>query len=341
MRDTEFETWLLGRLAGVEIPAFVAPTEPETRAIAELKDILRPSGMYKCERQLAILAGSVPFESTIDAALRTKFDFGTHIHKTIQAALPEYLHEVQIQGPWLKGSLDTSADGGTRVLDYKTADKKTFRAVIKAGEAREDHVKQISWYGRHHRAELVTVIYVLKDTETSTTFDADHVAAFTSAVPGGEHEFDAKAERIKAHLKAGSLPAFEPALECRWCSVKEACCKAKPQEMEFHTKLVGQTFREGLDLAAIGLEEGQELTLAWEPENTYGSRITEDQGAAIKVLAGDRQLGYVPDTGVPTAQIIARHIKAGGRTKAVITDLTSGVAGKENRGVNLLVLLSE
>lgn len=200
---------------------------------------------------------------------------------------------------------------------------------------------QVTWYARHFGANKAGIVYLEKGKDGISL--TGKLMAFTGDVPDLPHEFDLKAHRILGHLEAETLPAYEPQLACRWCPVRAACGKTKPAEMEFHTKLCGQTFREGLDLAAIGLEEGQELTLIWEPENQYGSRITEDQGAAVKVVAGDRQLGYVPDegSGVPTAQIIARHFKAGGKVKAVITNLTGGVEGRENRGVNLLVLCSD
>lgn len=338
MRDEALEAWLIERLSGVDLAGFEAPTEPAVRVATDIRDVLRPSRMAGCERMLALMAGSLPLTAEWSVKSLTAVNFGTHVHKRIQAVLPGH-HEIKVEGPWLRGSLDTA--GHTTVIDYKTIDKKGAGAVKKAGKPRDDHWAQVTWYARHHGKPRASVVYVPKTAETEA--DLTKLMAFTGDVPDLPHEFDLKAHRILAHIEAETLPAYEPQLACRWCPVRAACGKARPVEMEFHTKLVGQTFREGLDLAAIGLEEGQELTLIWEPENQYGSRITEDQGAAVKVMAGDRQLGYVPDegSGVPTAQIIARHFKAGGKVKAVITNLTGGVEGRENRGVNLLILCSD
>ena len=109
--------------------------------------------------------------------------------------------------------------------------------------------------------------------------------------------------------------------------------------MKFHSKIVGTTFAPGFRLAVERLEVGDKLALDWDPKNVRGSRLTPDQGAAVRVSWGNRHIGHLPDTGSATAQRVASHIREGGSAYAEITEITGGTAGKENRGVNILITL--
>lgn len=341
MRDPGFEAHLLGLLAG-PVPPFLALGEPLTRRYTTDRDILRPSGMGNCPRRLALEVQALPFERTIEALSMDRMDFGTHMHAWIQGLVPGR-HEVKVASMALAGSLDTLNPDG-RVLDYKSIDQKGFKAVVKADAAREDHKHQVNWYCAQTPAQMYTVVYVGKSGPTSADISPETLACYTYPVDVARAaEWDLLATEIRDHAKAGSLPVYEAVLACRWCPVQAACWARLPGETEFGTKINGSTFR-GQDgnLVLSRLVPGQELRLEHEPSNEYGSRITDDMGAAVKVMWGPLHLGYLPDegSGARTAQVVARHLMAGGRAKAMVKEITGGRDGAETYGCNLTILLS-
>lgn len=351
-RDLALEAWFLMRLGSMAIPPFAAHIEDQERISEDRPTAIRPSNLGGCERKIAIQEtligdGAGPWIETIPAALATKFDFGTHIHRVIQGAIPDLAHEIKVAYRGIPGTFDTRVDGC--VIDWKTIERKGAAAIKKAGKAREDHHGQVNLYAvadAPSGTSRAAVGYIIKDGETATTFDADHILIFSGPIDVALADAWAnKADRIRAHVAAESLPVYEPVLECRWCPVKAECFRRMPVEAEQHSKIVGSTMAEPERLAAfMALAQGDELRVEWEPSNAFGPRMSDDdtKAAAVMVFGPDgRQVGYLPATGSGTADGIARHLRNGGRVKATVKELTGGVAGKENRGVNVLLLLSD
>lgn len=348
VRDPILEAWFVRKLANVAVPPFKAIVEPQTRVSVERPTAIRPSNLAGCERKIvlqeaAIQACAGPWIEVIPAALATKFDFGTHIHRTIQGAIPELAHEIKVSYKTLQGTLDTRAN--RTVIDYKSIDKKGFSALKRSGVAREDHAGQNNLYSVADGAEKSAVLYILKDGETEAKLDADHLLAFSGPSDVALADlWDDKAERIRDHVKAGSLPAYESVLECRWCGRKSECWARLAQDTELHSRIVGVTFS---DFARVvgELSPGENLDLVWNGANEHGSRLADNPelGAAVEVRRKDGTLlGHLPDegSGSPTAQILAKHLRNGGRAVTTITEITGGTEDKPNNGCNLLLLLS-
>ncbi len=346
MRDSALESYLIERLAPIEVPLFVAPTGPQARTLSKTEDVLRPSSMGKCERALALLVGSLPVVQTIDASTLTKFDFGTHVHGVVQKALAGARHEVKVRRGSLKGSFDTELLDFpcNPILDWKTADKRTSSAVKKAGAPRDDHAAQVNFYAVANGSQRAAVVYLPKVGDTQ--IDLSGLVAFSfDADVGLADEWEAKAQRVRAHVERKTLPPIVELLECRWCPVKSQCVRsqgADPTLDIWHSKIVGTTFRDQ-SLADIGLTVGEKIALVWEPDNEHGSRLDEEGkvGAAVKACRQDgHHLGYLPDSNSPTAALVAHHLRRGGTAHAVLTELTGGTAEKTNVGLNIEVWLS-
>lgn len=109
MRDEALEAWLIERLSGVDLAGFEAPKEPAVRVATDIRDVLRPSRMAGCERMLTLMAGSLSLTAEWSVKNLTAVNFGTHVHKRIQAVLPGH-HEIPVEGPWLRGTLDTAME---------------------------------------------------------------------------------------------------------------------------------------------------------------------------------------------------------------------------------------
>lgn len=346
IRDEALEAWLLSVLDGVDVLDFVPPTAPMIRTAAEIRDILRPSSMGGCERALTLKVGSLPFAAEWSAKAQTAVDFGTAVHRRVQALLPGR-HEVPAQGPWLRGTADTVLN--QTVPDYKTINHRGFLAVKKAGKPEQGHWDQATWYARHLGKPRAAVVYFDKaETESGPqlTISSKTMLAFAGDVPDGDHPYDLKADRVRAHLDRGTLPDFEESRACMWCPVKILCWRARPSE-ELRTiasKVVGTTFRPPETQAALeALTQGQDLRLEHEPDNQFdidaGRTLPGTKLAvAVKVCWGALHLGYLPAEGA--AGPVADHLYRGGTALCHVAELTGKTEGKENRGVNLTLTLT-
>ncbi|MBM3273868.1 MAG: HIRAN domain-containing protein [Candidatus Sericytochromatia bacterium] len=345
--DAALTATLREKLDGLDVSGFVPPTVPEIRVAQTVRDVLRPSNMHRCERALTLTIRALPFTSTTPIEALTAMNWGTHVHRKIQAFL-ELPNEIKVKGPWLRGSKDLQWEPD-HSLDLKTIDRKGFLAVTKAGVARDDHRMQQTWYSTHSGDDKASVVYIGKPANGSLPekINGEHIAAFTSEVDrSAPHPYDEKLERIRAHHNGETLPPYEAVPECRWCPVQAECFKnldLRSPDYGF-SKIVGQYAAEDpARLSAfIALKVGDVLRLEWEPANPHGPRMADDdsRAAAVKVVGPDgTQVGYLPATGSPTAQIVARHIRSGGNASAVVTECTGGDNGK-NHGRNIELALS-
>lgn len=94
----------------------------------------------------------------------------------------------------------------------------------------------------------------------------------------------------------------------------------------FHTKIVGTSFREGITESIKALQPNQTLILVREPNNEYDPN-------AVSVYRGGVMLGYIPKE---TALKINNDVKEG-RVRCTVSEVTGGTIGKDNYGVNILL----
>lgn len=348
--DDSLTKALREKLDGLDLSGFVAPTEPEIRTAKSVRDVLRPSNMHRCERALTLTIRALPFTSTTPVVALVAMNFGTHVHRKIQAALPDLVHEKKVKGPWLCGSMDTQ-DGSIMGIDWKTINRKGFLQRGAKQVAEESHALQSSWYARHAGLPQAGVVYIGKPPDGSPPEKLDtgkNLVAFSADVDTSEpHPYDLKLERIRAHHKAQSLPPYVAMDECRWCLVRSECWARMPVERELHTKLVGHYAANDPErlASALATQEGDRLELIWESTNDFGPRLSDDEtkAAAVMVLHEGRHIGYLPATDSPTADQVARHLRNGGQAIATVTQCTGTDAesGRNTGGRNLMVLLSE
>lgn len=98
---------------------------------------------------------------------------------------------------------------------------------------------------------------------------------------------------------------------------------------EFHTKINGTSFRPENLPTLKGLVKEQELSLLPEPTNKYDPN-------AIAIYLQDKHLGYIPRD---TAAKIVGDVNAN-TVKCVVSEVTGGVEGKENIGVNIKLIVN-
>lgn len=95
---------------------------------------------------------------------------------------------------------------------------------------------------------------------------------------------------------------------------------------EFHSKIKGTSFRNKDNSVLSSLKANDELTLVCEPENLYDKN-------AVAVYSGKTHLGYIPKE---TAPKIRDDVNKG-IVKCFVSEITGGVAGRENIGCNILI----
>lgn len=111
----------------------------------------------------------------------------------------------------------------------------------------------------------------------------------------------------------------------------------------FPSKVVGTTFRGDLPPLAVG----QRLSLAWEIGNPHGPRFGA-HAQAIAVYAEGQHIGYLRSSGSAAAARVCQHMAdarhiggpCGPLAWAVVTELTGGEPGRENRGINIEITLA-
>jgi hypothetical protein len=96
-----------------------------------------------------------------------------------------------------------------------------------------------------------------------------------------------------------------------------------------HSKIAGISFRPNIPWDQ--LKEGMVICLAREPDNPH-----DNNAIAYRLIFGGKihHLGYINKD---LAKELAPKMDAGERYYAEITELTGGVEGKENRGVNVAI----
>lgn len=314
---------------------------------------VRPSGIHRCLRAQVLAAELDPAEVIqLPAKTALAFEVGTAIHQLIQGALPELPAEEQWHSPNMHGHSDLRIVEDQLLIDLKTINVEGYLDIAKNGP-KPEHVSQVSWYAHFAGCKSAAVVYINKNgsippslkprnldvAALNPTFQVCPITVDLAVV----EEAEERAATVFKHKNAGTLPAFASVPECRWCEVAKTChareaeSSSQQQWQQFHSKVVGVTFRDaGFDLH--DLAEGEPLQLVWEPDNQHGPRLEDGTAAAVKVLARGVHIGYLPASNSPTATVVATHFKKGGSVSCKVSALTGGTDGK-NKGINVDVQL--
>lgn len=215
----------------------------------------RASGIPGCERGLVFKAG-LPAGTIIRKHLRNFLATrtGTFIHELIQGAGwdDEAIAEETVENDWIRGHSDHRFESDGLLVDYKTAFVDDwFDVAVGTRPQKPDHVVQSNWYAVMHGCDKVALVYYnrnLKLTEhlrRSVEWKA-HVERFPRASetmtaiafkadPALARAADRKAQRILAHVRAGTLPKYDPLPEmlvpykgeCHFCEVRQLCHRDK------------------------------------------------------------------------------------------------------------------
>lgn len=353
----------------------------------------RASGISSCERAQVLMAArpeGTPLKKHLRNFLSTRL--GTFVHEQIQNADwgDEAIAEETLENAWLRGHSDHRFVADDLLVDYKTAFVDDwFQVAVTARPQKPEHVVQANWYAVMHGCSRVAIVYFNRNLKLSehlrrsAQWKASRAASETftaiafEADPALARAADRKAQRIQAHVQAGTLPAYEPLPEmlapykgeCAFCEVRQACHLARdqeatpsleewttltvegPQSRRWHwqswpSKIVGTTHL--VDLPWERLAVGDRLDLEWDLENPNGPRYLDQLAQAIKVFHRDSGafLGYLPATSSATAGRVCAHLHGlglvdgrAGDAFAVISELTGGTAEKTHRGINVQITL--
>jgi len=333
---------------------------------------VRPSAIHKCLRAQVLSSELDPSEQIV-LPLKTAlaFELGTAIHQVIQSRL-SLPSEEQWRSKTMTGHSDLRDPVENILIDLKTINVEGYLDVSRKGP-KPEHVGQVSWYAAQAGCKHAAVVYINKngtipaELSKSIPMDVQTIWKRGGLVPGFNptwqvipivvssyvvEEVERRARTVLEHVELGSVPDYKEVVECRWCDVKDLCrkrlvddaAKSNHRWRHINTKVVGTTFREGLDLSTF--KEGDALELVWDKDNPHGPRREDGTAQAVKVLVptgsdhpmAGMQVGFLPASNSPTAEIVSGHLAAGGKADAIVTELTGGGPHK-NHGLNIEVRL--
>jgi hypothetical protein len=323
------------------------------RARGEWK--VRPSGIHRCARAQVLAARLDPQELIqLPRKVALAFEVGTKTHEIIQSNLAEVPAEETWDSGAMTGHSDLRLVEDGILIDLKTINVEGYLEVFRNGP-KPEHVGQVSWYAVQAGCAVAAIVYInkngtipagLKRTclpkvgELDPTYqvcpiEVDRVVA---------EDMDKKAQVIKNHVAAATLPKFAEIAECRFCDHRTACYAARAKEAttehgwrHINSKVVGTTFRAG-GYDWTKAESGTALELEWDKDNPHGPRREDGTAQAVKVLLDGVHIGFLPASTSPTAQIVSDHLAAGGTASARVTEITGGGPGK-NHGMNIEIEL--
>jgi len=312
---------------------------------------VRPSGIHRCPRAQVLASGLDPDENIkLNPKTGLAFAVGTAIHEIIQNAIPDVPAEETWDSGVMTGHSDLRIIKPGILVDLKTINVEGYLDVAKKGP-KPEHIGQVTWYAVQAGCDHAAIVYINKNGTIPASLKADKDLDPVFQVmevevnPETARQMDNRAEDILAHVTNKTLPRYAEVVECRWCEVKAACQKAlmaQAQQDSGHrwrtmaSKVVGTTFRDGLDFSAIAA--GDPLELAWDKDNPYGPRRDDGFAQAVKVFHKGEHLGFLPATGSPTAEIVSDHLAAGGSVSCQVSEVTGGGPGK-NHGINVEIRL--
>jgi hypothetical protein len=219
--------------------------------VVEPRDKQRASGIPGCERGLVfkagLLAGTV-IRKHLRNFLATRT--GTFVHELIQKAGwgDEAIAEETIENDWLRGHSDHRFVKDGLLVDYKTAFVDDwFDVAVGCRPQKADHVVQSVWYAVMHGCERVALVYFNRNLKLSEHLRrSPEWRAHVERFPGASETLaavafkadvalaraaDRKAKRILDHVRAGTLPKYDPLPEqlvpykgeCHFCEVRQLC----------------------------------------------------------------------------------------------------------------------
>lgn len=311
---------------------------------------VRPSGIHRCSRAQVLASRLDPDEMIqLPVRLAAAFEFGTAVHELIQRSLPEVPAEETWDSGVMTGHSDLRMTEDGILVDLKTINVEGYVEVAKNGP-KQEHLEQVSWYAVQAGCAAAAIVYINKNgTIPATMKKGLELDPLWQVCPIEVDRFvakamDNKAQVIKDHVAAGTLPKFAEIVECRWCDHRTACYAARAKEAtteqdwrHINSKVVGTTFRAG-GYDWTQAESGTALELAWDKDNPHGPRREDGTAQAVKVLLEGHHIGFLPASNSPTAQIVSDHLAAGGTASARVTEITGGGPGK-NHGMNIEIEL--